>query len=81
MKTLFTLLFIAFGFVAFAQSQPTTVNYNLRKGSVDSSMIYTVRDTASRSVTFKAKDLIKQRADIVASKKAFVDQRNIEISK
>lgn len=76
MRTLLTLFFLAFGFVAFAQSP---INVNLRKGG-DSIMIYTVRDTASRSVTFKAKDLLAQRKAIVDSKKAFVDQRNVEIT-
>jgi len=76
MKTLFTLLFLVCGFVAFAQSP---INVNLRKLS-DSVMIYTVRDTATRSVTFKAKDLLKQRAAIMASKMDFVKARNVEIA-
>lgn len=76
MKTIFTLLFIACGFVAFAQSP---INYNLRKGG-DSTLVYTVKDTATRSVSFTARYLKDQRKAIVAQKKTYDDQRNIEIA-
>jgi len=80
MKTIFTLLFLVCGFVAFAQQQPTTVNFEFKKGAGDSLLHLTVKDTASHGVDFKYKDLIKHRADIVQSMTDFVKGRKAEIA-